>query len=90
MLLTESNLYSAMSIKNHIQVCKKDLQNSDGSIATKPIERLWKAKPKIVIKGVKKLPDDERRSIRILEQSCFVNELSNDEGNYRPTFFTMG
>ena len=72
-----------MSIKNHIQVCKKDLQNSDGSIATKPIERLWKAKPKIVIKGVKKLPDDERRSIRILEQSCFVNELSTDEGNYQ-------
>ena len=79
-----------MSIKNHIQVCKKDLQNSDGSIATKPIERLWKAKPKIVIKGVKKLPDDERRSIRILEQSCFVNELSKDEGNYRPTFFHNG
>ena len=74
-----------MSIKNHIQVCKKDLQNSDGSIATKPIERLWKSKPKIVIKGVKKLPDDERRSIRILEQSCFVNELSTDEGNYRPS-----
>ena len=75
-----------MSIKNHIQVCKKDLQNSDGSIATKPIERLWKAKPKIVIKGVKKLPDDERRSIRILEQSCFVNELNKDEGNLKYYF----
>ena len=77
-----------MSIKNHIQVCKRDVQNSDGTNSTAPpIERLWKAKPKIVIKGVKKLPDDERRSIRILEQSCFVNELSADEGNYRPIFF---
>ena len=79
-----------MSIKNHIQVCKREVQNSDGTTTTAPIERLWKAKPKIVIKGVKKLPDDEKRSIRILEQSCFVNELSADEGNYRPTFFWNG
>ena len=69
--------YSAMSIKNHIQVCKKDAGTYDGSI-----EKVFKVKPKIVIKGVKKLPDDERKSIRILEQSCFVNELNKDEGIY--------
>ena len=72
--------YSAMSIKNHIQVCKKDIHQLGGSSSV-PMERHGKAKPKIVIKGVKKLSDDEKRSIRILEQSCFVNELNKDEGN---------
>ena len=71
--------YSAMSIKNHIQVCKKDLQQLGGSSSVS-LDKISNVKPKIVIKGVKKLPEDEKRSIRILEQSCFVNELNNDEG----------
>ena len=71
--------YSAMSIKNHIQVCKKDLQQLGGS-SSMSLDKIGNVKPKIVIKGVKKLPEDEKRSIRILEQSCFVNELNNDEG----------
>ena len=72
--------YSAMSIKNHIQVCKKVIQSE---VAGSPVmEGLQtKTKPRLIIKGVKKLPEDEKRSIRILEQSCFVNELNKDEGN---------
>jgi hypothetical protein len=68
--------YSAMSIKNHIQVCKKvkfnpyPAQESAGEVD--------KSSLRLVVRGVRKLTDDERRSIRILEQSCFVNDHCKD------------
>lgn len=60
--------YSAMSIKNHIQVCKK--------VRKLPLLIPIDSKNMANIKtgDRKKLTEDERRSIRILEQSCFVNE----------------
>lgn len=65
-----------MSIKNHIQVCKKVDQSGNLPL----MDHLFqKAKPRVVIKGVKKLTEDERRSIKILEQSCFVNELNTKD-----------
>lgn len=66
--------YSAMSIKNHIQVCKIKAADADSKCSIP-----FKSKPRLVIKGIKKLTEDERRSIRILEKSCFVNELQKQE-----------
>ena len=62
--------YSARSIKNHIQVCKKGVTNDLNANTSGGIGSV-----RVVIKGVKLLAEDERRSIRILEQSCFVNDI---------------
>ena len=66
--------YSARSIKNHIQVCKKGLDNDLNANTGSGIGSV-----RVVIKGVKLLAEDERRSIRILEQSCFVNDIQKEQ-----------
>ena len=70
--------YSARSIKNHIQVC----QVEDIFVKKEAVIDPEKSRPdrKNVKFGVKKLNQHEKNSIQILEKSCFVNDLKENEG----------
>ena len=69
---------SKMSIKNHIQVCKvKNISNSSlNFIQNRTNNSLDKkvSHPKSNIHGICKLNEDEKKSLKILEESCFNNK----------------
>ena len=62
-----------MSIKNHIQVCKA-IQKSALNTTDDKKESIDSAKSeKNILSKTQKLNDDEKKSLKILEQSCFNN-----------------
>lgn len=63
-----------MSLKNHIQVCKVGSKLLDPQIEVQQNSLKNKiCSQKNLINGIRKLNEDEKKSLKILEQSCFNN-----------------
>ena len=63
-----------MSIKNHIQVCKVESKSLDAQISVQFHSLKNKScSQKNLVNGNRKLNEDEKKSLKILEQSCFNN-----------------